>query len=47
MEVTQEFQHYTSGIFYNNKCDNWYLGSYRDYQWNTTYGIRPCAMLWS
>jgi hypothetical protein len=41
MEVTQEFQHYTSGIFYNDKCDNWYLGSYRDYPWNTTYGLRP------
>lgn len=42
MEVTQEFQHYSSGVFNNEKCDNWTLGSSRDYQWNSaTSGLRP------
>jgi hypothetical protein len=34
LEITQEFQHYKNGIFYNERCDNWRLGPGRAFQWN-------------
>jgi hypothetical protein len=33
MEITDEFQHYTKGVFYSTKCQDWWLGPGRAHQW--------------
>jgi hypothetical protein len=34
MEITDEFQHYTTGVFYSDKCQDWRLGPGRVQQWD-------------
>ena len=45
MEVTQDFQFYTNGVFMSDQCQNWHLGHYRDYQWNDNRPLRHAVVI--
>ena len=45
MEVTQDFQFYTNGVFMSDQCQNWHLGHYRDYQWNENRALRHAVVI--
>ena len=45
MEVTQDFQFYTEGVFMSDQCQNWHLGHYRDYQWNELRPLRHAVVI--
>ena len=45
MEVTQDFQFYTEGVFMSDQCQNWHLGHYRDYQWTELRPLRHAVVI--
>ena len=45
MEVTQDFQFYTNGVFMSDQCQNWHLGHYRDYQWEENRALRHAVVI--
>ena len=45
MEVTRDFQFYTDGVFIGDECQDWYLGHYRDYQWNQNNKLRHAVVI--
>merc|ERR1712002_156369 len=41
MDVQEDLLLYRSGIYMSERCENWRLGSGRDYQWEEESGFRP------
>ena len=41
MDVQEDLLFYRSGIYMSERCEDWRLGSGRDYQWEEESGLRP------